>query len=150
MAEAVAALSLAANILQVLDLGRQFAVAAWSTYESGSDSIKIFSDLKSTSNDLGAALQELKEGATRAPATGSLNGDGEILKLAQECSNALDRTQKSLASFGWSEKGRKRDAAVIAFKSIWKKKDIEDLQKRLENFRDQLTFHVVVSLKYVI
>ena len=146
MAEAVAALSLAANILQVLDFGKQFTFAAWAIYRSGSGTINFLSDLQSTSSNLRPVLQELEE-SSRAPASSSTTSDNGILVLASKCSGVLNQMLESLASIGGLEKGRKRDAAKAAFKLVWKKGDIEDLQKRLDQFRDELTLHLVVSLR---
>lgn len=147
MAEAVAALSLAANILQVLDFGKQFAIAGCAIYQAGPGSIEVLSDLQSSSSGFHSVLTELQKGAARAPTSNVAKGDDGILVLASKCSGVLNQMLEAIASSGSLEKGRKRDAAKAAFKLVWKKGDIESLQKRLDQFRDELTLHLVVSLR---
>lgn len=147
MAEVVAALSLAANIPQVLDFGEQFAIAGCAIYQARPRSVEVLSDLQSSSSRFRSVLTELQKGAARAPTSNVTNGDDGILVLASKCSGVLKQMLESIASPGSLEKGRKRDAAKVAFKLVWKKGDIESLQKRLDQFRDELTLHLVVSLR---
>lgn len=147
MAEAVAALSLAANILQVLDFGKQFAIAGYAIYHAGPGSVEALSDLQSSSSRFHSVLTELQKGAARAPTSNVANGEDGILVLASKCSGVLKQMLESIVSPGSLEKGGKRDAAKAAFKLGWKKGDIESLQKRLDQFRDELTLHLVVSLR---
>lgn len=149
MAEAVAGLSLAANILQVLDFGKQFLCAAWAIYRSGAEGIDLLSDLQSITNDFESVLGELQGGAARDRALRSAKGDDDdgIFLLAEKCAAVLSEMLQSLAKIGAPGKGRKRDAVKTAFKLAWKKGDIETLQKRLEQFRDELNLHLVFSLR---
>ncbi|KAK1765197.1 hypothetical protein QBC33DRAFT_593208 [Phialemonium atrogriseum] len=148
MAEAVAGLSLAATILQVLDFGKQFLCAAWAIYRSRAEGIDLLSDLQSITNDFDSVLGELEGGAARDRALRSAKGDDDgIFLLAEKCAAVLSEMLQSLAKIGAPGKGRKRDAVKTAFKLAWKKDDIETLQKRLEQFRDELNLHLVFSLR---
>lgn len=147
MAEAVAGLSLAACILQVLDFGKHFTSAAWGIYRSGAEGIDFLSDLQSMSNDLGSILQDLREGAPGTSASRSVKGDNGIFLLAEKCAVVLNQMRQSLAAIGTPGEGSKRDAIKTAFTLAWKKGDIESLQTRLDQFRDELTLQLVFSLR---
>jgi hypothetical protein len=75
MAEAVAALSLAANILQVLDFGKRFTFAAWTIYRSGVEGVDFLSGLQASLDDFWVVLRELREDAARASSSNSNSGD---------------------------------------------------------------------------
>lgn len=147
MAESVAGFSLAASILQVLDFGKHFTCAAWKIYRSGAEGIDLLSDVQSVSNDLKSVLKDLQEGIPGLRASRSAKGDDGIFLLAEKCAAVLNQMLQSLATIGTPGEGCKRDAIKTAFKLAWKKGDIESLQTRLDQFRDELTFNLVFSLR---
>ncbi|CAM1503551.1 Fc.00g011420.m01.CDS01 [Cosmosporella sp. VM-42] len=145
----MAALSLAANILQVLDYGKRFVFTAWDIYQAGTESVKLLSDLHDGSHYFQSVLGELQSGAARASDPHSSKSDDAIYSLGDNCAETLQEILESLATIGSPGKGRKRKAVVTAFKLSWKRSDIESLQDRLNQFRDNLNIAVVISLKCV-
>jgi len=51
--------------------------------------------------------------------------------------------------YGFKTRGQKSKVQSVrmALKAIWGKKGLEEMRTRLEEFRDELQFHVLVSLK---
>jgi hypothetical protein len=150
MGEAVAALSLAANILQVVQCGLRFVSVAWGIYRSGQGGVDIFSDLHTISNDLEVVLRQIQTDAPGSAPQNSASSCGGIFQLAEECAKVARQMLDSLENLGLPEKGRKREALKAAFKLTWRSDDIKSLQRRLEEFRSQLILNLVVSLRYVV
>ena len=147
MAEAVAALSLAANVIQVTDFGLQFVQNAWKIWKSGRDNtgveaIAALQTLSQNLQDVTAALQveAPKDGVQVASSKGIFDAAFECRKAAQDILGSLDK-------IGLTAENRKRDAVRVAFRLAWKSDDIKALQTRLEGIRSQLTLNLAASLR---
>jgi hypothetical protein len=141
MAE-VAALSLAANILQVLEYGKKFVTTAWAIYRSDSEGVELLADLKCTSHGLKPILNQLQE----CPRQGQ-EGEDSISSLAKQCACILKEMLESIPNSQTSGTGRKRKAAVAAFRLVWKENKVHMLSRRLDKYRDDLNLNLVVSLR---
>ena len=148
MAEAVAALSLAANILQVTDFGIQFVTTAWKIWRSGPEGIEAFATLQALSQDLKSVSTQLQTGQDALRTDHLAASDKGIFEAARECSNAAQEILDRLDKLGLhSTPARKRDAARASFKLLWKSDDIKALQARFEGIRNQLTLNLAASLR---
>jgi hypothetical protein len=146
MAEVIAGLSLAANILQMVECGVQFTSIAWKIWNSGQESLDGFNRLQYLSKDLKHVLKRLQLDGTHQP---SVSGsDINLFQLAGQCTKVLEHLLKTLHEIGADRIVRKPGAIQAAFKLTWKKTEIERLQKTLDQFRNQLTLSLVVSLRY--
>jgi hypothetical protein len=145
MAEAVAAFSLAANIVQFIDFGSRFTRNVWKIYKSSRDvSDEILDHCKITS-DLQEVLKNLQqpEGVDQQiPTT-----ERGLRELAEQCAAVAVELQSFLKRFSVPENVSKRDALKVAFKRLWKEEEIKSLEGRLDAFRNQLTFHLLTSLR---
>ena len=150
MAEAIAALSLASNILQVIDFGSKFASTAWKIYKAAHHSLESLDEVKSLrviNDNLSDVLRDIRTQSGGAdPASGSNQG---IVNLAKECATLAEELLQSLNKLGLGNTARKRDALRAAFKLTWKEKEIVTLQARLNDFRSQLTLGLLVSMRSV-
>ncbi|KAK4033781.1 hypothetical protein C8A01DRAFT_39751 [Parachaetomium inaequale] len=148
MAEAVAALSLAANVLQVTDFGIRFVSTAWNIWRSGPESIEAFAALQALSQDLKSVSVQLQTGQNAVQTDHLAASDKGIFEAARECSNAAQEILDRLDKLGLqSTPARKRDAARASFKLLWKSDDIKALQARFEGIRNQLTLNLAASLR---
>lgn len=139
MAEAVAALGVAANVLQFLDYGSRFVSQAWRIHKTGSDGLDGIPNLQLMTKQLQEVLGDLqKHQATDNP---------ELLQLSEECSRVARRLIESIDCIGIPQGGRKRDALKTAFKMAWKREEIQQLQRELDGFRQQLSLHLLASLR---
>jgi hypothetical protein len=145
MAEAVAALGLAASIIQVTDFGLQFVNTAWKIWRSGRESIEAVAALQTLSQNLQDVTLALQ---VEAPKNGVRVASSKgIFDAAVECSMAVQVILDSLDKIGLSTENRKRDAVRAAFKIVWKSDDIKALQTRFEGVRSQLTLNLAASLR---
>jgi hypothetical protein len=146
MAEAVAGLSLAANVLQVADYGVQFVNTAWKIWKSGRDAIDEFTDLHRLSKSLKEISQQLLVDIPDSKL--HIHSNKGIVELAGQCNEAAQEILDSLNRIGLPIQRRKRDAAKAAFKVIWGANDIKALQTKLEGVRHQLVLYLVASIRY--
>ena len=144
MAEAVVALSLAANILQVVEYGSEFVGVAWKIWKSGRDGIEGLTALQALSQNLKEVSQQLQ---VEHPSTRQAASEKGICDLARECSRTAQEILDSLEKIGLQTNGRKRDAAKAAFKLAWAGDSIRALQARFGEFRNQLTLNLAASLR---
>ena len=150
MAEAIAALSLASNILQVIDSGSKFASTAYNIYKAAHHGLKDVDEVASLrviNVNLADALHDIRTQSGGAdPASESNQG---IVNLAKECAVLVEELLQSLNKLGLGDASRKRDALRAAFKLTWKGEEIGALQARLNDFRSQLTLSLLVSMRLV-
>lgn len=150
MAEAIAVLSLASNILQVIDFGSKFASTAWKIYRAAHHSLEGLDDVASLrviSVNLGDVLRDIRAQSGNAdPVSESNQG---IVNLAKECATLVEELLQSLNKLGLENVARKRDALRAAVKLTWKGEEIGALQARLNDFRSQLTLGLLVSMRSV-
>ena len=148
MAEAVAALSLASNVLQVINVGSKFVSLAWKISRSGKsvvDSVDELADLQKINSNLYGVLDKLQAPSSRLDDVSSDHHG--ISQLATECSRLVQKLLGFLRYLGLGENGRKRDAVKVAFKIMWKESDIRAVRDAIDEFRQQLTLNLLVSLR---
>ena len=151
MADAVAALGLAANILQVLEYGSKFVTTAWKIWRSGKD-VDIFSTLQSLSENLKSVANDLQPADSTQQGTSAIHIASEraIFDTASECRKVAQEILESLDKIGLEDAvrtRRKRDAARASFKVIWKSEDIKALEAKFEGVKSQLTLNLAASLR---
>ncbi|KAK4459685.1 hypothetical protein QBC42DRAFT_273894 [Cladorrhinum samala] len=150
-AGAVAALSLAANIIQVTDFGFKFVRKAYNIRESGREGAGELVHLEKLAEDIRAVVNRL-DVDEQSPATGiqdAITSHKAISQIAGECKTAVEEILNSIDSMSLSRSGlgRKRDAARAAFKLVWNADKIQTLQGRLNDLKSQLTLNLVESLR---
>lgn len=147
MAE-IAGLSLAANIIQMVEFGAQFTMMAYRIYESGNDAIENLNSIQVLSRNLIDVTQRLETTSSHASAS---QADEALVLLSHECKETSEKLLGKLERVGLPKSGKikKRDALRTAFKAQWNKSEIDALEKRLDSFRNQLTLHVVEILRSV-
>lgn len=151
MAEAIAALSLASNIFQVIEFGTKFTSTAWkihNTTHRGLESLDETASLNAINKNLNDVLRDIR---TQSGVTDLANESNRgILSLAKECATLAEQLVHSLNKLRLGDAARKRDALVAAFMLTWKREEINGLQTRLNDFRSQLTLSLLVSMRFVL
>jgi hypothetical protein len=145
MAEAIAAFSLAANIVQFIDFSSNFFSTVWSIHRKGRDGIAVVFDMEKTTKDLQVVLTDIiiPPGST----DGLTESERSLQELAEQCQKLGTELMSGLRQVGSVNKSRKRDALKTAFQLIWKEDELKSQQQRLEGFRSQLTLHLLASLR---
>jgi hypothetical protein len=125
LADAIAALSLAANILQMLDHGRKIVETAWAIYNCADQA--SFISLQTLCEDLKSSVKTLQSPQAEP--------DEAIAHLAEGCLAVADALLQKSQVLGLSGKIRigKREALQVAFQQVWNRKEIQELEDRLSS-----------------
>ncbi|KAK3326017.1 hypothetical protein B0H66DRAFT_530023 [Apodospora peruviana] len=127
MAEALAAVAIAGNVLQFLEAGGRFALRA----------------VRHITADLEGLLENLQqsEGDTRDPLL------QQLLSLSTGCSSVIQELLNKLSKIGLGNSHKRMDLMVEEFKATWHRRDIQELENRISRFREQLAAHLVAVLR---
>ncbi|RGP69062.1 vegetative incompatibility het-e-1 [Fusarium longipes] len=133
MAE-LAAVGVAASILQVIDFGTRFVATAWELSQSEQAFLSCLEDLRKTSKHFRDAQRTLQ--STRpGPNTAIDSLIQKSIAISEEMSNSLDKI------------GRGRSALKKAWLAMWKEEKLKALQVRLREVQLDLSFHITVDLR---
>ncbi|KAM7216575.1 hypothetical protein V8F06_007986 [Rhypophila decipiens] len=152
MAEAVAALGLAANIFQFLEYGSKFVGVAWKIYKSGPGSVEAFATLQSLSRNIQGVIDQFQPIDPRSGHPSP--SEQAIFDAATDCLQEARRILASIDSLGFGDGStrafgakRRRDKAKTAFKLIWNDSDIKALEAKFESLKTQLMLNLAASLR---
>ncbi|PMD38004.1 hypothetical protein L207DRAFT_59761 [Hyaloscypha variabilis F] len=107
-----------------------------------SQSLEENVDLEVVTGDLAAVAQKL---ATHGAAT--LGSDG-LDDICQRCTGTATELLTALEGFRVSGQKSRVKSVRKALKAIWGKRRVGEMRTRLEGYRDEIQFHVLVKLKY--
>ena len=71
-----------------------------------------------------------------------------LLDLASQCSATADHLVKILNSLKIVGPRKKGQAILKTVKLLWEKGDIQEIQKRLNGYRDALDTQILINLRY--
>ena len=144
MMDAVAAFSLAANILQVVDLSFRALSTCREIYKDGSlaryrSTEKITMELVETTRRLEAMMQS-------APHPQS-EFDSNIADMSARCSKTADHLVAELSKLSIKPSERRRDAVAQGFRAWKNKKGLSEIQDELESHQRLLDTRILAGLK---
>lgn len=145
MAEALVAVSLAASILQFIDVGSRFVSNVWKIYISGKERTSELPDIRETTEDLHNVLEGLKN--SQGAVLGVREDERGLQQLVQSCQTLATELLGTLQKINLPDKIRKRDALMAAFRMVWKEEEIKSLQSRLEEFRQEVALHLLSLIR---
>ncbi|PNP73681.1 hypothetical protein FNYG_12871 [Fusarium nygamai] len=141
MAE-LAALGVAASILQVVDYGTRFLTTLYQVRQSKHDFLNNLQSLHNSSSNLRDAQHELR--AISLPGTST---DAAISSLAKKSEAIAKEMLDSLKRIEENSHGRKRDAVIKTWLIILKEDKLKGLEGRLTEVKADLTFYLSVNLR---
>lgn len=138
--EALAAVSLAGNILQFLTFTGDVISKSRQIHTSISGTLKEHDDLECLATDLTCLSGRLQ--ASIGPV------DPVLEQLCSSCNEVADELLKALEHLGVKGKYTRSQSLRKALKALWGKEKLEVLGKRLAGFRQELNLHITVELRY--
>jgi hypothetical protein len=146
----LSALGVAASVVQFLDFASTLVSSTYKIYKSTTGDTKekldlmvVTSSLKSLSNDLRLSLdQDTSEGKELSKV------DTEINTLCASCSDVADELILALEKLNVQKEHDIWQSVRTALQSVWGRKEVDALEKRLESFRSQISLHINASLRY--
>jgi hypothetical protein len=139
MAEVLASVGLASNVLHFLDFGASFVSKAWSIYHEGEEAVESARGLKVITVDLQRVAKSLE--------TTKADDSSEVARISRECSQVATELLTSLHKIGTPNIGNRKSAVKTAFKLMWTRDEIECLRGKLDGFRQQLIVQLLVSVR---
>jgi hypothetical protein len=147
--EPLSALSLAGNVVQFIDFGITLLSGALRLYKSPSGALPVNDEIELITDDLKALIVKLKgsDYATTLPDDGLQRiSFGKICEGATEVAEELLRRLSKLKLRDGNQ-GKFISSIQQAVKTCWKEKEINELLKRLKNFKEALETRVLFSLR---
>jgi hypothetical protein len=143
--EALAALSLAGNIIQFVDFSSKILSATYELYTSTTRSLTVNDELELVTLDLKALLGRLRQN----PKGQQRSNDG-FTRLCEEAAKVAQLLLDRLESLKVQCKHQKWRSLEKALKNAWSKQEIDGLRSRLSQLQQALDTHVLVSLRNVL
>lgn len=126
--EPLAALGLACNILQLVELGQKTIDIIKTAYQGR----KPDEELKQNAVILERLAKEVKHSSSSSP-TGVSGYEEILLQSADSCSTAADKLQKEVhLLFGNAKRGSRTSAVKIAITVHWRRYRLDKLKQNLE------------------
>ena len=135
----LSAFSLACGVIQVVDFSTEVVKKARELYKDGNLS------QNKEAEEMAIQLTQLRS-SLKLP-THRDRDDTELLKLGEKCSDTAKDLVTELQKLKVSGPHKKRQVLEKTIKTIWKKTAIDDIQKRLDNYRNLLDHRVLIDLR---
>lgn len=143
MAEALAALGLAANIIQFVDFGVRLFSSSRELYKSAEGALKENVELGEITSNIRLVAQSITNSTIGVDEPALREVAGTCLRLADE----LLATLHGLKVDG--QKHRQAETLRKSLKGIRSRHKVKDIYDRLCKVREQICFHLSCLLKYV-
>ncbi|EEU39875.1 uncharacterized protein NECHADRAFT_79534 [Fusarium vanettenii 77-13-4] len=142
----ISALSLAANIFQVIGFTNDVVTISKQIYDAGSPAglselEQIATDALNTADDITTRLRGCEPAPPGSADSVLLRIGEETVRIAQELKDLLEKLRAKGAG------GKPWHTLHQTFMTIWKRDDIDKLEKRLVAVREELQFHVVALIQ---
>lgn len=146
--EALATLSVAANVFQVVDFSACIVSKSSELYKSTHGQLVQHTDISTTSNDLERLTTKLSDSiAPQSVAIVPSEDDLALHTLCKGCIDVSTELQRGLRELQVSGAPSKWRSLRKALKTIWTKERISELQSRLAAYREQLDSRLLVGIK---
>lgn len=140
MAEALAIVGLASNIVQFIDAAGSFIAFFSELYKSGS--LGEYSAIEQHSNNLETSLELLRSRSSYAT-------DVQLKTMVEGCIQLSKDLHALLNGLKPKQgKGRVSQAFLSSFKTLRKKSEIKKVEDRLTKLRDAICTHLAILLRY--
>jgi len=145
MAQGLLAFGAPANIIQFVDFSSKILSTGYRIHKSSRSSTQesqelehVTIDLKKVTDDLDSAIQE----------DYASTNDSQLQQLAESCKTICVELLKALEQLHGDGKPQKWQSFRTALKTVWSEGRIQALQKRIEQFRQEIIVRILLSLRY--
>ncbi|KAI0485103.1 hypothetical protein GGR56DRAFT_616852 [Xylariaceae sp. FL0804] len=150
--EALVAVGLAANVLQFIDftaeLFRTYGDLRDNAASSGYVDYRILAEhLLPIAERIEASSRTLSQGPVPQASSAASSQQGTVQSVAAGCCELARNLLTRLDAYGVNptQNGSRFHRTKDVFRTIWRKKEINDYVQRLESFRQALAFHIVLD-----
>jgi hypothetical protein len=137
--EALATVSLVGTVVQLVDFSSKLVSTTTELYRSGRGALGENIDIETAAADLCGLQLQIKK---------SVSGCGsELQDLCQACDNIARELLDALSKIKVQANGQKWMSFRKAFRSIWSKEEIHQLENRLISLRIELNLRISVETR---
>lgn len=144
MLDPITALGIAGNVVQFIDFGLKATSKAREIHSDGKGMTAENADLEVVSKDLVALSAQLYA------SVGSSDETEALEELCGRCAKTAGELLSALQKFTVTGKKTKWKSTRKALKSLWGRERVEEMKKRLLDFREELKLHFLVRMKYIV
>jgi hypothetical protein len=146
--EALAAVSIAGNIVQFVEFGLRVLCKTREIYRSTDDCLAENQDLEIVTNDLVILQRKLQASRNSTNNPDSMpEHDKDLESLNHACAELAGNLLEKLNMAKAQGRFRRWKSLRQAVKSVWSKSEVDAMARRLESFRSQLQMRILISLK---
>jgi hypothetical protein len=103
--------------------------------------------------DLGKISTQVSDALDTATSQALVPSDESLVRLCQECESITAEVNSALAYLqaqgGGSKAMMAKNSVTVALKAMWSKGNLQNIEKRLQQIRSEMTMAMLVSLWYV-
>jgi hypothetical protein len=132
MMDPITAFGVAGNVMQFLDFGLKAVSKAREIHNSSNGALVEHLEIGVLTEDIAAVAAKL------AASAGAATGNDSLDSICEQCTIVAKELSDAL-----------KEMKAGGKKAMWGKKRVEDTKRRLEGYRNQIHFHVLVDLKLV-
>lgn len=137
----ITVLGIVGNILQFIDFGLKAVSKAREIHSSSTGDLLENVELELLTKDITIVTEKL------STANGAVTGNGSLDDICKRCIQAANELMGALSGMRVHEKSKWKSVRQ-ALKATWGKTQVDELRRRLEGWKDEIQFHVLVDLKY--
>jgi DNA repair exonuclease SbcCD ATPase subunit len=149
--EPIAALSIASNIIQIVDFASRFVSRSQELYQSADGKLADHIVLDSAAQNLSALCNNLHHydpDSEEVPRELTA-ADAQMLMLRKESEAVVNKLRSALETASKGSKNKAWRSIYQALKSIYNDNEISNLASQLDNIRKQVDTTLLFSLRYV-
>jgi hypothetical protein len=140
--EILAIIGLVGNIVQFVDFSGKLISKSAELYQSSEDALAENIDTETVTKHLLILNKKLKD-------TANATGDAPLQRLCVSCHAVAIDLLVALDEVKAKGEQKKWESIRKALRSVWRKGEIEELERRLARFREELNLHLAVDLRCV-
>lgn len=144
MADPVASLGLAANIVQFVDFSHRLLSESKAIYNSATGASADNDVIETVASDLDLLNAKL----TAPSAAGAI--PESMRSLASQCKDVARELLDVLEKIKVKGSHRKWKSFVQALRSVWRKDEIEELVRRMERLRNEMHYRLQIMMRCVV
>ena len=146
MAEAVAALGVAANVVQFIDFSGKILSEGYKLHKSKKTSPSKNEELENIALDLQKLRGELQSQEAETAQVPTPN-DIQLQRLAGQCRGVCQELLEALEALKVVDRPGKWESFRAALKIVWAESKIKSLQDRLDEARQELIVRILMSFR---
>jgi hypothetical protein len=155
--EGLAALGIAGNAVQFLDFATKLCVTSIEIFRdadgasaSNAHAEVLLKSFIETIDEVSSNLGQYCIALSAASKQASGKGEAQISSIILDCQAIADDLLQRFDKLKSSGKLGKWKSFVSGVKCMWKKRELDELQGRLKQNRDELEWGVLLSLRYLL